>query len=96
MPLTLLCRGTLDVLGKPTSRLQLQWLRSSPMSTKTKQTPTGALALRALLDGSNIPGTYNNDTEAAAGGVPVGGIYKNSNGTIHWPRELILTSLVCN
>ena len=43
-----------------------------------------ALALRALLDGSNIPGTYNNDTEASAGGVPVGGIYKNTNGTIHW------------
>ena len=43
-----------------------------------------ALALRALLDGSNIPGTYNNDTEAAAGGVAVGGIYKNTNGTIHW------------
>lgn len=41
-------------------------------------------ALRPLLDGSNIPGTYNNDTEAGAGGVPVGGIYKNSNGTIHW------------
>ena len=43
-----------------------------------------ALALRALLDGSNIPGTYNNDTEAAAGGVAVGAIYKNTNGTIHW------------
>ena len=38
----------------------------------------------AQLDGSNIPGPYNNDTEAAAGGVAVGGIYKNSNGTIHW------------
>ena len=43
-----------------------------------------ALALRALLDGSNIPGPYNNDTEAAAGGVAVGAIYKNTNGTIHW------------
>ena len=43
-----------------------------------------ALALRALLDGSNIPGTYNNDTEAAAGGVAVGAIYKNTNGTIHY------------
>ena len=43
-----------------------------------------ALVARPKLDGTNIPGTYNNDTEAAAGGVPVGGIYKNSNGTIHW------------
>ena len=51
-----------------------------PVSTATQ----AALALRALLDGSNIPGTYNNDTEAAAGGVAVGGIYKNTNGTIHW------------
>ena len=38
----------------------------------------------AQLDGSNIPGAYNNDTEAAAGGVAVGAIYKNTNGTIHW------------
>ena len=37
-----------------------------------------ALALRALLDGTNIPGPYNNDTEAAAGGVAVGAIYKNT------------------
>ena len=51
-----------------------------PVSTAQQ----AALDLRALLDGSNIPGTYNNDTEASAGGVPVGGIYKNSNGTIHW------------
>ena len=43
-----------------------------------------ALALRALLDGTNIPGAYNNDTEAAAGGVAVGAIYKNTNGTIHY------------
>ena len=43
-----------------------------------------ALVARPKLDGSNIPGTYNNDTEAAAGGVAVGGIYKNTNGTIHW------------
>ena len=51
-----------------------------PVSTAQQ----AALDLRALLDGSNIPGTYNNDTEASAGGVPVGGIYKNTNGTIHW------------
>ena len=51
-----------------------------PVSTATQ----AALDLRALLDGSNIPGTYNNDTEASAGGVAVGGIYKNTNGTIHW------------
>nr|BDD46128.1 hypothetical protein 27 [bacterium] len=43
-----------------------------------------ALVARPKLDGSNIPGPYNNDTEASAGGVSVGGIYKNSNGTIHW------------
>mgnify|MGYP006883121275 CR=1 FL=1 len=43
-----------------------------------------AVALRALLDGTNIPGPFNNDTAAETGGVPVGGIYKNSNGTIHW------------
>ena len=41
-------------------------------------------ALRALLDGSNIPGPYNNDTDAGNAGVAVGAIYKNSNGTIHW------------
>ena len=51
-----------------------------PVSTATQ----AALDLRALLDGTNIPGTYNNDTEASAGGVAVGGIYKNTNGTIHW------------
>ena len=49
-----------------------------------QQMPMPPWHLRALLDGSNIPGTYNNDTEASAGGVPVGGIYKNTNGTIHW------------
>ena len=43
-----------------------------------------AVALRALLDGTNIPGPFNNDSAAETGGVPVGGIYKNGNGTIHW------------
>ena len=39
---------------------------------------------KADLDGANIPGPYNNDTEAATGGVAVNGIYRNNNGTIHW------------
>ncbi len=43
-----------------------------------------ALALRALLDGSNIPGPYANDTAAASGGVSVGAIYKHDNGQIHY------------
>ena len=43
-----------------------------------------AVELRALLSGANIPGPYNNDSDAATAGVAVGAIYKNSNGTIHW------------
>ena len=43
-----------------------------------------ALIARPKLDGTNIPGPYNNDADAGTGGVAVGGIYKNSNGTIHW------------
>ena len=39
---------------------------------------------KADLDGANIPGAFNNDTEAASNGVPVNGIYRNSNGTVHW------------
>jgi hypothetical protein len=41
-------------------------------------------AIAAIIAGTSIPGTYNNDAAAATGGVPVGGIYKNTNGTIHW------------
>lgn len=41
-------------------------------------------AIAAVLAGTSIPGPYNNDTDAATGGVAVGAIYKNSNGTIHW------------
>ena len=48
-----------------------------------------ALALRVLLDGTNIPGPYANDAAAATGGVAVGAIYKHDNGQIHYPRELI-------
>lgn len=43
-----------------------------------------AIEAKVTLDGSNIPGVYNNDNEAATAGVPVNGIYRNSNGTIHW------------
>jgi hypothetical protein len=39
---------------------------------------------KADLDGVNIPGPYNNDTDAATGGVAVNGIYRNNNGTVHW------------
>jgi hypothetical protein len=41
-------------------------------------------AIAAILAGTSIPGPYNNDSDAATGGVAVGAIYKNSNGTIHW------------
>jgi len=41
-------------------------------------------AIAAVLAGTSIPGPYNNDSDAATGGVAVGAIYKNSNGTIHW------------
>ena len=43
-----------------------------------------ALVARPKLDGTNIPGPYNNDADAATAGVAVGAIYKNSNGSIHW------------
>ena len=41
-------------------------------------------AIAAILAGTSIPGPYNNDAAAATGGVAVGAIYKNSNGSIHW------------
>ena len=41
-------------------------------------------AIAAVLAGTSIPGPYNNDAAAATGGVAVGAIYKNTNGTIHW------------
>ena len=41
-------------------------------------------AIANILNGTSIPGPYNNDIDAAAGGVAVGAIFKNSNGTIHW------------
>ena len=51
-----------------------------PVSTATQT----ALDLRALLDGTNIPGPYANDAAAATGGVAVGAIYKHDNGQIHY------------
>jgi hypothetical protein len=52
-----------------------------PVSTAQQ----AALDLRALLDGTNIPGPYANDGAAAIGGVAVGAIYKHSpSGAIHW------------
>jgi hypothetical protein len=52
-----------------------------PVSTAQQ----AALDLRALLDGSNIPGPYANDTDAGNAGVAVGGIYKHSpSGALHW------------
>ena len=51
-----------------------------PVSTATQ----AALDLRALLDGTNIPGPYANDAAAATGGVAVGAIYKHDNGQIHY------------
>ena len=42
------------------------------------------LAEAIHLDGANLPGPYGNDSAAATGGVAVGALYKNSNGTIHW------------
>ena len=41
-------------------------------------------AIAAVLAGTSIPGPYNNDAGAATGGVAVGAIYKNANGSIHW------------
>ena len=43
-----------------------------------------AIVSAALIDGSNIPGPFNNDATASSAGVPVNGIYRNTNGTIHW------------
>jgi len=75
--------GRLDVLeADPTTATAVAAVQSDV--DQNEADADAALALRVLLDGTNIPGTYNNDTEAAAGGVAVGGIYKNTNGTIHW------------
>ena len=75
--------GRLDVLeADPTTATAVAAVQSDV--DQNEADADAALALRALLDGSNIPGVYNNDTEAAAGGVAVGAIYKNSNGTIHY------------
>ena len=75
--------GRLDTLeADPTTATAVAAVQSDV--DQNEADADAALALRALLDGSNIPGTYNNDTEASAGGVAVGGIYKNTNGTIHW------------
>ena len=75
--------GRLDTLeADPTTATALAAVQADV--DQNEADADAALALRALLDGSNIPGTYNNDTEASAGGVAVGGIYKNTNGTIHW------------
>ena len=58
---------------------------ASTDSTAYATAAQGATAdTAAQLDGTNIPGPYNNDSEAATGGVAVGAIYKNTNGTIHW------------
>ena len=38
----------------------------------------------AKLDGSTIPGPFEDDTEAGAANVAVGGIYKQNAGTINW------------
>ena len=51
-----------------------------PVSTAQQ----AALDLRALLDGTNIPGPYADDTAAASGGVAVGALYKHNNGQIHY------------
>ena len=75
--------GRLDVLeADPTTATAVAAVQSDV--DQNEADADAALALRALLDGTNIPGIYNNDTEAAAGGVAVGAIYKNSNGTIHY------------
>ena len=75
--------GRLDVLeADPTTATAVAAVQSDV--DQNEADADAALALRALLDGTNIPGIYNNDTEAAAGGVAVGAIYKNSNGTIHF------------
>ena len=58
---------------------------ASTDSTAYATAAQGATAdTAAQLDGTNFPGPFNNDSEAATGGVAVGGIYKNTNGTIHW------------
>ena len=75
--------GRLDVLeADPTTATAVAAVQTDVDNNEAAANT--ALALRALLDGTNIPGAYNNDTEAAAGGVAVGAIYKNTNGTIHY------------
>ena len=41
-------------------------------------------AIAAVLAGTSIPGPYADDTAAASGGVAVGAIYKETNGTLRW------------
>ena len=84
MLLTLHLSGRLDVRWKPIQQRQRQWQLSKPDVDQNEADADAALALRALLDGSNIPGPYADDTAAAAGGVAVGALYKHNNGQIHY------------
>ena len=75
--------GRLDVLeADPTTATAVAAVQSDV--DQNEADADAALALRALLDGSNIPGPYADDTAAAAGGVAVGALYKHNNGQIHY------------
>ena len=82
--------GTFDgstIADNQTVKEALQALETAQEATQADvdQNESDAdTAIANILNGTSIPGPYNNDSEAATGGVAVGAIYKNSNGTIHW------------
>ena len=74
----------LNFVDGVTSNIQTQ-LDAIQADVDQNETDSDAAdALRPLLDGSNIPGPYANDSAAATAGVAVGAIYKKDNGQIHW------------
>ena len=75
--------GRLDVLeADPTTATAVAAVQSDV--DQNEADADAALALRPLLDGSNIPGPYANDAAAATGGVAVGALYKHDNGQVHY------------
>jgi hypothetical protein len=75
--------GRLDVLeADPTTATAVAAVQSDV--DQNEADADAALALRPLLDGSNIPGPYANDAAAATAGIAVGAIYKHDNGQIHY------------
>jgi len=82
--------GTFDgstIADNQTVKEALQALETAQEATQADvdQNESDAdTAIANILNGTSIPGPYNNDTAAGDDGVAIGAIYKNSNGSIHW------------